>query len=347
MPTTITKSIGTTGRDYSTIASFEAAIPADITASDEIWVGECYNDSEFLVTAAISFSGSTTDATRYIVLKTAAGQSFRDHANKLTNALRYNQSNGVGIRTTTSYIDLISVAEDNVRFEGLQIQNAGTNGSGNYAWTKSGTRDGLQVRNCIIERSGAGHGVLIEGANSFVVNSTCVMYTNGSTIGNGITSQNSAAAVIACTVLRPTDATTVGGIGARRSYNTPLFQDVAVFGDFTTHFGAGAPYHASSGYNATDAATAPGSNNQTSLTTADQLEDTASLTTYDLRAKSGGALVNNGTRANTYTNDEDIVGQARSTTTPTIGAWEYVAAGGLSIPIAAYHYNHHLGSMAS
>jgi len=29
------------------------------------------------------------------------------------------------------------------------------------------------------------------------------------------------------------------------------------------------------------------------------------------------------------------------------GSWATAAAGGLSIPIAAYHYNHHLGSMSS
>jgi hypothetical protein len=44
----------------------------------------------------------------------------------------------------------------------------------------------------------------------------------------------------------------------------------------------------------------------------------------DFRVKAGNDLVA-GIRDQTYTNDLDIVGQARSITTPTIGAWEFIS----------------------
>jgi hypothetical protein len=72
-----------------------------------------------------------------------------------------------------------------------------------------------------------------------------------------------------------------------------------------------------------------GSSNQVSLTTANQFESITSGS-EDFRVKAGAGLINNAIRQQTYTNDLDIVGSARSTGTPpngpTIGAWEYAAA---------------------
>ena len=69
MPTTVVKSIGTTGRDYSTLQAWEDACPANLVSDDKIWKGECYNDSEF--TSGLHVSGITTDSTRYVWLTAA------------------------------------------------------------------------------------------------------------------------------------------------------------------------------------------------------------------------------------------------------------------------------------
>jgi hypothetical protein len=45
----------------------------------------------------------------------------------------------------------------------------------------------------------------------------------------------------------------------------------------------------------------------------------------DFRVKAGADLINAGVRDQTYTNDLDIVGTTRSTTTPNIGAWEFLS----------------------
>jgi hypothetical protein len=91
-------------------------------------------------------------------------------------------------------------------------------------------------------------------------------------------------------------------------------------------------YAAGSDYNATDIAAGtspnmgPGTHQLTDLVAATEWRD-AGASTYDPFPKSGNSLAS-GTRDQTYTNDLDILGQARSTTTPTRGAVEFVGGGG-------------------
>jgi hypothetical protein len=96
MPTTVTKIIGT-GGDYTTIAAWLAACPANLVTADQIWQGKLKNQT---FNEAVVFSGITTDATRYIELTTDTGASFRDNASVRSNALRYNASNGAAITSS-------------------------------------------------------------------------------------------------------------------------------------------------------------------------------------------------------------------------------------------------------
>ena len=68
MTTTVISKIGANGvnRDYATLALWQTAKAADITASDEIHVAELYDDAEF--TVAFDLTGWTTDATRYVII---------------------------------------------------------------------------------------------------------------------------------------------------------------------------------------------------------------------------------------------------------------------------------------
>jgi hypothetical protein len=63
------KSIGTASRDYSTVTAWEAACPASLTATDEIWWGQMYPDSDFQETASIA--GVTVDNLRFLKLSCA------------------------------------------------------------------------------------------------------------------------------------------------------------------------------------------------------------------------------------------------------------------------------------
>lgn len=121
MVTVVTKSIGTAGgRDYSTMQAWEDAAPANLVTADQIWRGECYNDSLF--TAPLTISGSTADATRYKELTVAAGHSFVDHVDRLTDALRWDQSKGVAIQTGDWQWPVL-VDEGHARVSRLQVRS--------------------------------------------------------------------------------------------------------------------------------------------------------------------------------------------------------------------------------
>ena len=319
MPTTTVKSIGSGGgRDYSTIQAWEDACPANLVTNDEIWKGELYNDSEFLITGSTTlchFLGTTVDSTRYQWLTTASGQSFADHADKATWNLRYDQSKGVGIRATGNYNIGFYPQNGNVLIEKLQMYWDTTYGSAYYHMVHEGQST---LKNCLVDTRRNG---TYEMRGQNLVNTAVVMRnTGGSAIGTG-----SSTYFINSTVVRPSDVTASGdGFGpVFGAYG--LVRNCAVFG-FTNAFGGTiASYTSGSGYNASDASSAniPGSNNQGSLTFSDQFENVTD-STRDWRPKSTGALRNNGTRDQTYTDDLDIIGATRSTTTPTIGAREYI-----------------------
>ena len=114
-----------------------------------------------------------------------------------------------------------------------------------------------------------------------------------------------------------------GGTGFVQVYGTSNAKNCASFGYDTAWDASGWSGDPSSGWNASDEADPPGDNDQASKTYADQYEGITDAS-QDFRVKSGADLINNGTRDQTNTNDLDIIGQARSTSTPTIGCWEFV-----------------------
>lgn len=319
MPTTITKTIGATSSpvtpDYSTLQAWEDAITADLVAADEQWVGECLNQGEFTVNGTVlTVSGQTTDATRNIILRCAAGASFNDNANVRTNALRYNASNGVAIRTTSAaYNTIIAISTAWTRLEDLQID-----GSAVTTFGISITVVGCVIKKCIIDTSGLANStgisiVYSSATTTSVIN--CLLLTGREGISfNSYTTVNH---VIAGNTL-------VANSNAMRAFtinnsSRPIITNCGVFGYGAFNNGTEGT---GTGFNATDLASAPGSNNLTSLTTADQFENS----TNDFRAASTGDL-QAGTPDATNLAD-DISNQDRDDTTPWIGCWEVAAAGG-------------------
>ncbi len=69
-------------RAYSTLALWEADTDNDLTSSDTVEKGQCYNDSQF--SAGVTIAGATTDSTRYRVLTCPPGQ--RHDGTKATGA---------------------------------------------------------------------------------------------------------------------------------------------------------------------------------------------------------------------------------------------------------------------
>jgi hypothetical protein len=291
MTTTVIKSIGSAGgRDYSTIQAWEDAAPANLTASgpghvDQIWKGECYNDSEFLLTSAVTISGSTVDSTHYKWLTAAAGESFVDNFTPASDALKYNQSLGVGIKTNTSYVTVISSSESMVKLDRLQVYTGGTgNADGVFL-------NGGEMRQCIVAGSGAfgsNNGLIRPylGVNE-IVNCLTINMRDNPYVCNGINAPYAGAGtrIVNCTIVHPSDFGSSGPqLGIKTAYPARItVLNTAIFG-YATPMSSGT-YASGSDYNATDAASLPtgGAHDLTSCVYADQFKNTTS-TASDFRA---------------------------------------------------------------
>jgi len=307
VPTIVANSIGS-GKTYTTVALWEADGDINLVTEDKIWKGEVYG--ELVSSATTTLSGATTDSTRYKWLTAASGESFADNANKLTNALYYNASNGAALRQTSLYTDHLTISENYAVVSKLQIKNASTAGG----YTVHANATNVTIRDCIIQSSGYSNTIRVSTSTAQIINSLIVS-TNG---GDGIRGYYAALEARNCTVIRISGGSPTG-IAVSGSSSKAL--NCAIFNFSTIHSGT---FASGSGNNATNGASAPGSSNQTSLTFADQFESS----TNDFRAKGTGSLPLNGVADSTYTSDLDIVGQTRSTSTPTIGCWEYISSGG-------------------
>lgn len=346
----ITKSIGTTARDYSTIQAWEDALPVNLVTDGNSQVGECHNDTEFAVAGVIvTFGGETTDATHTITLKCAAGKSFRDNASVQTNALRYNASNGVGLRNTQNYASSIvnTGTIDFVFIDGLQINNSGNSAGGpNIASTISSgsTTNGPQVSNCLLQNDGSNTIPVVRFAfGGKLINSVVIQkYSNASAGGVFHPKDSSAFRMANCTIVCPSDitaaASAIGGLSVY-SGTAPVITNCAIFGWTSVLNGAVGSITGSN--NATDLSSVGfGSSNQVSKTFTSQFQGTLTAS-LDLRAKSGADLLNTGATDTTdIPSATDIAGTSRPQGAAwDIGAWELVVAAGF---IAAWARNSNL-----
>jgi hypothetical protein len=313
MPTVQTKSVGATARDYATPALFEAAIPADIVSTDEQWIGECYNDAEFSSTSSIDFSGHTCDATRNIILRPASGEGFRQHADVLTNALRYNQSNGVGMIKTSQYGEVIFNSDsDFLELFGLQIKHTHTSNGEAFDLRTTGNR----LDSSIADGNNGGR----MNGGGLIVN--CAITERGTGNLVFISASSGSCQIVNCTVIRASDLSS-GGTGLTSQYGGNICKGNAVFGCTTGEDDAAGAWAAGSDYNATDDTAFVGGNSLNTLTFADQFENTVEAT-LDMRAKLGADLID-ANIVHTEAGGVDIIGQTRDASTPTIGCWEFVS----------------------
>jgi hypothetical protein len=321
MPTTITKTIGV-GKDYASIDAWvsgaASTYPGGLVAADVIWKGVLYKEgsgtnNEWVITTGTTPYTLTCDATRYYLLEAAPGQSFADNASKLTNALRYNNANGVSISVSGNYVWLFNIsASARIVIRNLQIS---------VNQKRINTGDGtLIVDKCIIGAENTNEGTVL--VSSYIVNS--IIYTKRADRISALVQLQNA------TLINSTFISSGGDYAfgvSNYSATNNIFRDCAFFG-FTTGIVDNVLKisAANSTYNATDLASFGwvGTGNIVSKVFANQFQ---SITggSEDFRVKAGADLINAGTRDQTYTSDLDIVGSARSLTTPTIGAWEYAS----------------------
>lgn len=310
-----TSSIGTTARTYATIQLWHDAFGTGG------WIGQCFNDSEFAVTAAISLTGKSTNVTDFITLTTGAAQSFVDNAGVQSNPLRYDATKGVGVRRTTNYNQLFNISEDYCTLTKLQIAHAGTsiNQQPITNTANHSTYDKLIVENS--GNAGTFATVNMGGTTALLFTNSLVVARNaGVGVGNGY----GGATCVNVTAVCPSDVTATAAAFACPS-GTMTLKNVAGYG--FTAFTSGAGTFAGSN-NSSDQAIGFGSSNQASKTYASQFIATANAT-RDFRAKTGGDLIDHGVTDTSDAGTTDIAGTTRpSGSSWDIGAWELVAAGG-------------------
>ncbi len=146
---TITKSIGTNGRDYSTITLWEADLNGAAGGSGNDAVGECYADSTF--GEGVDFDDGTPDS----VLLTVPENERHDGT-----------ASGGGVVVDYSSTIFVFNAPTDVTLEWLRITGFTTPESNVYAinslYRVSGT---FKVQNCVIH-DGGNYGIRLYGANN-------------------------------------------------------------------------------------------------------------------------------------------------------------------------------------
>jgi len=323
----VTLTVGTSGRQYSTWASAIAlGIPSNIssTGSNTPYILEAYNDSEFYSTsgALVSLTGITTDAVNTITLTAAPGQSFVDNASAQTNALKYNQANGVGLRVNCSYSSLMYTNVPNINISRLQLYLQGYGGGAICLQTD----DHNYVSQCILQETNgnpSGDAVYFPGYASTIENS--LIYSGAAGL-RGITAAYDSLEICNCTIVAPSNIgnTNYGVAGLSETWK---IYNTAVFG-FGTNFYTGSGTYSGSN-NASDQAIGFGTGNQPSLSYSSQFQGVTS-SAPDFRLKTGSALVNAGaTESSIITSATDIVGTSRPQGSAwDIGAWELKGASG-------------------
>lgn len=304
-------SIGTSSRNYSTIASWLSFFAAGG------WIGELYNDSSF--TAGCNFSGHASSLpTNIITLRCATGQSFRDST---IPVLAFDATKGANIINTTAFDVSLNVEDAGVTIQGIQVlHDTNTfNNTGPIFAQAAFTQTDAVIENSIFESTSATNNISSLRAGTF---RNCLFVLRNSAANNGIHAQGyGALTVLNCTVVRPSSFTVGGSAFTCNASTSMTIKNCAGFG-FSNFYGGSGTITAANN-NASDVAISIGSSNQASKTYSSQFV-TITDTGRDFRVKNSSADIYD--TGATLTVASDIQGTSRPQGSAwDIGCWELVA----------------------
>lgn len=325
MPTVRTVTVKSSGGDYTSLNAAEAGEQGDLPSLDRQLDIECYAIDD---TTACTFSGWTTDATRYIRVFCPAGEGHEGVWS--TSKYRRRSSSGFGTGLT--------ISEEFVRVEGLQCYQP----SGSYTAivrvtgvSTTPANSDIRIDRCIVNATGSTVSLAASYFDCGTINIRNSLVYGGSQDGIDGGSGGSNTLVVNidnCTVV-------ANGVYGITYVGTQAFtlRNVYSGGNGTDAYGATmtrttCAHDTASVFTGSTASIAYDTSNFVNVTGGS--EDLHLASGADATLKTGGTDL-----SGTFTTDID--GETRSDW--SIGADEIVSApGGLSIPIAAYHYNHHL-----
>ena len=137
MATEIIKSIKQGGGgDFTSIVTWESDQDGDLVSLDEQHTGEAFNDSG-AYNEVVVINGSTTDATRFMRLRAAAGEKHDG-----------TEATGARIRSTTFGAKQISLQDDFTQLIGMELDCRGAIGSAQNCINMNNAK-GILVDKCI------------------------------------------------------------------------------------------------------------------------------------------------------------------------------------------------------
>lgn len=319
-------------RQYSSINQWAAYVNALMLSAPE--AGQCYNDAEFTSSAGITIGGwAGGSATNTVTLTTASGQSFQDNVSVQTNALRYNQTNGVGVSMTGVYgASQIVITTGNIIVSLLQIKSTNA--------TAQGVLNASAIPNCIFQnliaygpvRSGSAHITLASSTTAGLIQNVAIMVTSAG--GNGLQLTQGAGVGSSVFGVSVVASNSSSGTGIRSTYSpNPTIKNCAVAG-FTTDYSGTC---GTSANNATDkgsfGGTGFGTSGQVSIVGSTEWQSVTNGS-EDLRLNVTSAkLKDNGATAGLST---DIAGTSRPQGSAyDIACWELIASAAFQAAFAA------------
>ena len=291
MPTTVTKTVKSSGGDYTSLSSWEAGQQGDLVTADELRQAECYAIDD---TTDVLIDGSTADATRYMRVYVAAGEGHIG----IFSTSKYRLTGGAFGTTKLDVFDSFT------RIEDVQVNHTG---GGSGALNINLRSPDCRILRVISKGSTGGGGIHINSTGAIIRNTLAF-----DAVGNGfmVNNTNSTATIQNCTAVDNNRGFFASFTGATSTLTNCLSYsnttaDFAVAGGGSTF---AATYNASSDATADDWA---GTGNRVSqtFTFTSEAGDDFHITSADAGAKDFGTDL-----SATFTTDID--GNTRS------GSWD-------------------------
>lgn len=302
--TDTTKTVKSSGGDYSTVSAWEAGQQKSITSGDRE-IADCYN---FLDTTEVTIDGWTVSSGAEMIIRAATGQG-------------HNGTAGTGYRLVTSGAgDTLTINEDRVTLDRLEVRYTGSGGTSGALKTANLLVSAV-AKNCLFERTGNAWFAVWTNFNG--QHSSNMTFVNCQIMGgaSGIAFDYGTIYLYNCTIIAKTgNALFNGNNPSVLIKNCYMYAPSAIRSDN----GTGDPTYTTCRHSTSESIT--GSTGSTAYNTTNFTNVTSG--SEDLKLPSGSALIDAGTDLSgdaNYAFSTDFQGTTRSGTWD-VGFHEYVAA---------------------